>query len=86
MSIYNLGSKILTLLEILHDSGYVHNDISLTKLVLCPGQTLNYDPYHPTASPDNNIMQGKDVQFLNYTYATPYVDFGSGSHLAVERV
>ena len=34
LSIYQLGFKILEILEVIHRAGYIHNDISLDKINL----------------------------------------------------
>ena len=34
VSTYTLGMKILGMLEIIHEAGYVYNDLSMDKIVL----------------------------------------------------
>ena len=40
MSIYMIGLKVLDILEVVHRAGYVHNDISLDKVLLAQGQLI----------------------------------------------
>ena len=36
-SIYELGIKLLDMLQIVHDAGYVHNDLSLSSIAVSIG-------------------------------------------------
>ena len=40
MSIYMIGLKVLDILVVVHRAGYVHNDISLDKVLLAQGQLI----------------------------------------------
>ena len=80
-SIYMMGLKILDIIEVVHRAGYVHNDISLDKILLAQGQTLQInDPEK------DNFFDEKCLHIDNIAYMTPYIDFKSKKHLKQEKV
>ena len=81
-TVYIIGLKILELLEIIHEAGYVHNDISLRKVVLGYEKQLQFD-YLGSA---NKTIKPQPFHFMDLSFATPYIDFKTGRHLKKGKV
>lgn len=82
LSIYKLGSKLLDILEVIHGAGYVHNDLSLQRIVPGPDQKLK--PNNKQANHD--WFSGVDLHLNDFSLMTPYMDFDSGNHLKKDKV
>lgn len=78
MSLYDLGSNLLDLLEVIHGAGYVYNDISPNKVVF---------PFNKSFKPNlkidksKSIFENKTMHIVDFSFATPYMDFKSQKHL-----
>jgi len=79
VSLYEFGSRLLDILEIIHRAGYVHNDLSLEKIVIGPNQFI------PSAlakmDQTENLFDEKSVHIVDFEYMTPYIDFKTKNHL-----
>ena len=75
VSIYSMAIKLLNLLEIAHDAGYVHNDIALDTIVTGQGQHMDLLAIQERLS---NCFQDVDLYFNDLSYMTPYIDFKTG--------
>ena len=66
VSIYELGSNLLDLLEQMHCCGYVHNDLTLDKIVLGPNQLI--PPQTPKQKNDatENMFSDKSVHIVDF--------------------
>ena len=78
-SIYTLGLKVLELLETIHDSGYVHNDLSLDKIAVGLNQRVIPDK-------SKDCFENKSLHIIDYTYMTPFIDLKTRKHLRQEKV
>ena len=76
-TIYKLAMQILDLLEIVHTAGYVHNDISLKRLMLGYGEKIVYEK---KCSECRSFKQ-KSLHLDDFSFATPYLDLTTGKHL-----
>lgn len=83
VSIYELGSKLIDILELFHSAGYVHNDISLDKIVLGANQMVSRTP---SQDETENTLEDKTVHIVDFQYMTPYIDFETKKHLKQEKV
>ena len=45
ISVYDIGCKVLDIIEIVHHAGYVHNDISLEKISLGLKQKVSNEEF-----------------------------------------
>ena len=82
LSIYKLGCKLLDVLEVIHNAGYVHNDLSLERIVLGHDQKLKPNIAFDT----DDCFENVDLHLVDFTFMTPYVDERTGEHLKKEKV
>lgn len=82
LSILNLGRKLLALLERIHRAGYIHNDLSLDKIVLAYDQKVAPLP----EDSKDDLFAGVELHIVDFTFMTAYVDFRNGRHLKKEKV
>lgn len=82
-SIYEIGVKLLELLEIVHSTGLVHNDLNFEKFVLRKYEVPKFEPYRDRSL---NCINRLNLQCVDITYMTPYVDPKSKKHLKHEKV
>lgn len=81
--IYKLSLKLLELLEIVHEAGYVHNDLHLGKVVF---SNKDSDQHHGRSTKLSDFAIDNPIHLMNYRFATPYIDFSTGKHLKQERI
>lgn len=81
LSVYVLGCKLLDILENIHKAGYVHNDLSLDKIVHGLNQKLRTKDDQVT-----NCFEDVSLHITDFTYARPYIDFKTGKHLKQDKV
>ena len=81
---YSLGIKILTLLECVHETGFVCNDLKLDNLM------IGYEDELPICKPlatDRKIYESTDIfenctiNLVDYGFATSYLDETTGNHI-----
>ena len=60
------------MLEVIHNAGYIHNDISLRKIYLGSIQTLDFSDQKLS---DENIFEEVILHLSDFSYLTPYKNF-----------
>ena len=78
VSIYDMATKILDFLEIVHNAGYAHNDIALDTVVLGQGQIIDLRNQKKKTS---SCFAGVTLHVIDFSYMTPYIDFKTGKPL-----
>ena len=64
-------------MEIVHTAGYVHNDISLSKLMLGYGENIVFEKN----CSECRSFKLKSLHLDDFSFATPYLDLTTGKHL-----
>jgi len=77
VSIYSLGSTLIDQLEIIHNAGYIHNDLSLEKMFLGYKQKIVDDACDLTT----NCFKSVPINMQAWTYYTEYTNRKTGQHL-----
>ena len=89
VSVYSLGIKILTLLECVHETGFVFNDLKLDNLMIGYSDELPVGkPLAPgvTISESTDIFEKCTINLVDYGFASPYLDKTTGRHIPKEEV
>lgn len=68
---------MLDILEIVHQAGYVFNDISMEKILLGPNQTMSLD----NGSIIQDYFEDKTLHLVDFSFLTPYKCFVTSKHL-----
>ena len=82
VSIYSLGCTLLDELEVIHNAGYIHNDISLDKLSLGSKQRIIDNEEDLTT----NCFKSVTVNIIDLTFVSEYKDRRTGAHLKQDKV
>lgn len=84
VSVYSLGIKVLTLLECVHETGFVFNDLKLDNLMigysdkLPIGKPISSDVKLPECT---DIFEKCTINLVDYGFASPYLDKTTGRHI-----
>ena len=65
---------MINVLEVIHTSGYVYNNLTLDSIMFDHGVNLNN-----LKSPAD--FESKQLNLIDFTYATPYIDIKTRKHL-----
>ena len=84
VSVYSLGIKILTLLECVHETGFVFNDLKLDNLMI--GYSDSLMASDATLSECTDIFEKCTVNLVDYGFASPYLDKVTGRHIHKQEV
>ena len=77
--VYIFGSKLLDMLEIIHEAGYVYNNLRFENIHFGLSQ-------YPRFYENNDNFDELTFHIQEFTTATPYKDFSTGKHLPQEKV
>ena len=84
LSVYSLGIKILTLLECVHQAGFVFNDLKLDNLMIgfsdklpLGKNQLDEDPISETTDTFENCT----INLVDFGFSSSYVDKSTGQHI-----
>ena len=80
-SIYSLGIQLINILERVHATGYVYNDLKLDNLLLDFGKN-----YKHLLSDTEDIFYSYNVNMIDMGFATRYIDKNSGQHISKKYV
>lgn len=100
LSVYKFGSEMLDMLETLHESGYVHNDLCLKSVVIGEDKMsrqniklLKTDEGYNIFETDKrykhhslNMFNGIKLHMNEFSAVGPYIDFGTKAHLEKVKV
>ena len=70
-------------MEIIHEAGYIHNDLSMDSIAFGSNQILDLKSKETSYK---NIFEDKTVHLLDFSYMTPYVDLKKKKYLKMEKV
>ena len=70
------------MIEVIHNAGYIHNDICFEKIDLGYDQKL---VFKGTKCINENIFDDLTLHFSDFSYFTPYIDLETQSHLKQEK-
>lgn len=80
-SVYSLGIQLIDVLELIHTTGYIFNDLKLENLL------LDYDSaVEHFQSTDEDIFQKNKVQVIDFGNATRFIDESTEQHVEKYRV
>lgn len=65
-SVYDLGLKILDILEAIHESGLVYNDLKLDNILIDYGEEVS--EFDPTAT--ESCFKGISIRLVDFGFAT----------------
>lgn len=82
-SIYVLGCKVLDALEIIHNAGYVYNDLSLDKILVGHNQTVTCDQTNNNTA---NSFERITFHLVDFSHLSKYTNRSTGGHLKQEKV
>ena len=68
ISIYSIGIVLINRLKILHDAGYVYNDVKLDNIM------TGFNDELPKAYTQENCFDGVNLYLIDYGFATAYKD------------
>ena len=77
-SVVRLGIKVLDILEMVHNSGYIYGDLKLDNILAGHGENL------PTGSVDNSFSN-ISLNLIDFGFATKFVD-NAGQHLPEKNI
>ena len=78
VSIYDLASKLLDLLEVIHRAGYVYNDISLSRVMLPIHEVIKVP--EPTDVKTQSVFEGNTLHIIDFNYVTASQHDSAPSH------
>ena len=76
-SILEIGLKILNILEVIHESGFVYNDLKLQNILV----DYHVNVENQFDDPYSNIFKNIDLKLVDYGLATSWVDPRTGCHI-----
>ena len=76
-SIIALGIKVIDMLEMVHNSGYIYGDLKLDNILIGDGQTLPKDTGNGIKS--DNCFQNVSLNLIDFGFATKFLD-KQGNH------
>lgn len=79
-SIYSLGIALLNILEQIHDSGYIYNDLKLDNLL------IGYNDQLPSEYCAGNCFEYVNISIVDFGFVTRYIDEANQKHLPVQNV
>ena len=80
-SIYSLGIQLINILERIHATGYVYNDLKLDNLLLdCGIESEHF------FSDTDDILNSNDVYMIDMGFATRFIEEHSGEHISKKHV
>lgn len=79
-SVYGLGIKVLTILEQIHSSGYIYNDLKLDNLL------IGNDDRLPDQFESTNCFDNVSINIVDFGFVTRFMDETNQNHLAVQNV
>lgn len=75
-SIYSLGIQVLTILEQMHQAGYIFNDLKLDNLLFDSGVDTN-----DLKAAKGNIFDKQNINIIDFGFVSPYLDKDTQEHL-----
>lgn len=79
-SIYSLGIQLLNILEQIHESGYIYNDLKLDNLL------IGYNDQLPSEHIAGNCFEYVSISIVDFGFVTRYADETNMKHLPVQNV
>lgn len=80
-NVYKIGLQVLDLIEAVHSTGYVYNNINLNSIALNPGQQMNV-----TKDGHVTFEESMNLNLINFKDISPYLDNITGRHIKQEKV
>ena len=80
-SIVHLGIKVLEMLEVVHEAGYIYGDLKLDNILIGEGEDL---PENGT-TPTQNVFENVQLNLIDFGFASKYLD-KQGMHLPETQV
>ena len=77
VSIFHLGLQLLDVLQLIHDSGYVYNDLKFENIVI----GINDQILDQSKCPMDNIFRNVDLNLIDFGLATNWLDLKTGKHV-----
>ena len=66
VSIFNMGQKLLDIFELIHNSGYVYNDLKLENIVI----DINEKLPRQSQNPNDNIFKNIRLSLIDFGLAS----------------
>lgn len=73
-NVYTIGLKLLDVFEIVHEAGYVYNDLTFENMFIGRDQRPKFDEV-------TDYFDELSFHLWDFSTATPYKDFDTGKHL-----
>ena len=76
-SIFEIGHKILSILEVIHESGFLYNDLKLHNILI----DYHVNVENQFDEPKSNIFKNIDLKLVDFGLATRWLDPETGYHI-----
>ena len=76
LSIYELGRDLLNILEIIHEAGYVYNNLSPDSVIFGVEKNIRFKSYQ-----HENCFSEFSCHLIDFNHVTPYKDPETGKHI-----
>ena len=67
-SVFHLGIQLLDILEMIHNTGFIYNDLKLDNILIGYGQRL------PLDCSQGNCFENIKINLVDFGFATRYID------------
>lgn len=85
LQIYSLGMQLVTIMEQIHSTGFVYNDLQLDNLMMDYDCNIDYFSL-VSKDPTESIFDMYNVNIIDFGFATPYIDSKTKQHIKKEEV
>lgn len=75
-----MGLKLLDILEFIHESGFVYNDLKLENITIGLSDRIPKRTQHP----QDNLFQDVNFHLIDFGLASRWLDKGTGKHCKIE--
>ena len=73
-SVFHIGLQLLDIFEIIHNAGYIYNDLKLDNIL------LGYEQKLPADCTKGNCIENISINLVDFGFSTRYIDLKTGEH------
>jgi serine/threonine protein kinase len=77
-SVFQIGLQLLDILEMIHNAGYIYNDLKLDNIL------LGYEQKLPADCTQGNCVSKISINLVDFGFSTRYIDEKTGKHMGSE--